>query len=475
MTAVASDPRALALRVARALRDKGKSAEAVLVLSAWAATGPNDASGQALLAEALRLEPKSSVARTAFQRMEGVAPSAADQAELDQAIARYPADELARLAELGAAPSSTPSQVHGRPSAFQKAQVGFNNNIKYKGKHYHTQTEDSGLSKPHIITHLFADGGRIIKSHKRSYADAVDREDVAAYVRGLMKGQHMEMMAALRDGLFDPIIDGQRAGGMEVLERPPVVDVAQVGGGNKPKTAAAAAPVEPEGKVRFTLHVLRSLSGGPERYDPRGDTIILGSAGAVSLAGERFCHPAEAALSWEGDRLWLEDLEGGNGVFLRIRTRVAISVDSEFIVGDQLLRISRNPDPDDGPAEGPTYFLASLRGASAFRVVQIFEGGAVGAVAMAREAMLQIGSAQEYANDLVLMRDPLVAPYHAVIEEQAEVFVLTDLGAKSGVFVRVYGRQLLSHGDELLVGRTRLLVDLGPSTPTAPALPAPPP
>src|SRR5271168_2380428 len=174
MTAAASDPRALALRVAKALRDKGKSAEAVLILSAWAASGPNDAEGQALLAEALRLEPKSPVAGMAFSRMEGVA--AGEQAELAQAIARYPAEELAGL------------DREARP-VFQRAQVGFNNNVKYKGKHYHTQTEDSGLSKPHVITHLFADGGRIVKSHKRSYADAVAREDVVTYVRALMKGQ----------------------------------------------------------------------------------------------------------------------------------------------------------------------------------------------------------------------------------------------------------------------------------------------
>ena len=88
------------------------------------------------------------------------------------------------------------------------------------------------------------------------------------------------------------------------------------------------------------------------------------------------------------------------------------------------------------------------------------EGGAVGACAMARETLLQIGSALEYANDMVLSRDPLIAKYHCVIEEQAEVFVLTDLGTKSGVFVRVNGRQALVQGDELLVGRTRLQVDL---------------
>jgi hypothetical protein len=165
-------------------------------------------------------------------------------------------------------------------------------------------------------------------------------------------------------------------------------------------------------------------------------------------------------LTWEGDQLWLEDLEGGNGVFLRIRSRVAIGIGTDFIVGDQLLRLERNPEADDGPDPGPTYFLSSLKGPSAFRVVQVFEGGAPGACAMARETLLQIGSALEYANDMVLSNDPLVSKYHCVIEEQAEVFVLTDLGAKSGVFVRVNGRQALATGDQILVGRTRLLVDV---------------
>src|SRR6185437_743981 len=467
MTAAAYDTRALALRVAKSLRDKGRSAEAVLVLSAWAASGPNDAEGQALLAEALRLEPKSAVAKMAFERMEGMVTS--DHAELDAAIARYTEEELARLDKAG------------RPAVFQRAQMGFNNNLKYKGNPYHVQTEDSGLNKPHIITHVFADGGRIIKSHKRSYAGEVSREDVAAYVRALMKGQHMEMVQLLREGKFDPIIDGQRPGGMEVLEYPPKVDVAQVGGANKrpvakpaspggvasdpskpppsvSRPAVAAAPAKEE-KVHFTLHVLRAPVDGPDRYEPKGDTVIIGSSGGVTLAGERFCHPKEATLTWEGDQLWLEDLEGGNGVFLRIRSRVAIGIGTDFIVGDQLLRLERNPEADDGPDPGPTYFLSSLKGPSAFRVVQVFEGGAPGASAMARETLLQIGSALEYANDMVLS-DPLVSKYHCVIEEQAEVFVLTDLGAKSGVFVRVNGRQALATGDQILVGRTRLLVDL---------------
>ena len=38
---------------------------------------------------------------------------------------------------------------------------GYNTNVRHKGKLYHIQTEDSGINHPHIITHLFADGGRI--------------------------------------------------------------------------------------------------------------------------------------------------------------------------------------------------------------------------------------------------------------------------------------------------------------------------
>ena len=203
------DERASALRVAKWLVDKGRPDEAVALLAAWAAAGPNDSEGQHLLAEALRIDPGARVAQMAFERMEGVA---GDHAELDSAIAHYRPQELAKLeAEMK------------RPS-FRRAQMGFNNNIKFQDQVFHVQTEDSGLDQPHIVTHLFADGGRIIKSHKRSYADDVRRPDVAEYVRGLMKSQHLEMVLMLREGRFDNVIAGREVGGMELLTEPPNVD-----------------------------------------------------------------------------------------------------------------------------------------------------------------------------------------------------------------------------------------------------------
>jgi hypothetical protein len=204
------------------------------------------------------------------------------------------------------------------------------------------------------------------------------------------------------------------------------------------------------------MHVLRSLSGGPERYELPATASVIGAEGDVSLPGERFCHPREAVMTVRDGQLMLEDLDGGNGVFLRIRSPVELDMGDEFIVGDQLLSIERNPVADDGPDAHPTYFYSSPKWPSSFRVVQLFEGGAPGCCVVARGNTLQIGSA---IGDLVFPDDPLVNEQHCLIEEQAGTVVLTDLGSRTGVFVRVRGAQELSHGDELLVGRTRLVVD----------------
>jgi len=86
--------------------------------------------------------------------------------------------------------------------------LGYNNNIPYKGHVYHVQTEDSGSKRPHVITHLFADGGRVVSTTKTSYADMVGIENLADKVRTLMRDQHKGMVISLRDGEFDHLLDG---------------------------------------------------------------------------------------------------------------------------------------------------------------------------------------------------------------------------------------------------------------------------
>lgn len=453
---MANDPaqaRAAAARVAKGLLDKGRADEAVAILAAWAANGPNDTDGQNLLAEALRIDPSARIAQLAFERMEGIS---GDHAILDEAIGRWSLEAMMTLER----------QV--RPS-FVRAQVGFNNNVKYKGHTFHIQTEDSGLDKPHVITHLFADGGRIIKSHKRSYAEQVKQQDVATVVRALMKGQQLEMALSLREGRFDPIIEGKTIGGLDTLDYPPRVEVQKLATQKQTRVGAdgatgkyaaaseAAPPPAAKAKAYFRLNVMRSLGGGPAVYEPLGTEAIIGASGAVKLPGERFCHSREAEIRFRDKRLWLNDFEAGNGVFLRIKAPVLLEPGDEFIVGDQLLRIERNPVPQDGPDPGPTYFYSSPKWLSSFRVVQIFEGGARGACVLARGTTLQIGSS---VGDFVFPSDTLVSEQHCLIEEQAGTILLSDLESRTGVFVRIKGEQELVGGDELMVGRTRLSVEL---------------
>jgi hypothetical protein len=81
--------------------------------------------------------------------------------------------------------------------------LGYNTNVRHKGKLYHIQTEDSGVKHPHIITHLFADGGRIIASKKTDYAQYLGTEKLPEVVKKLMQEQHKAMFIALRDCVYD--------------------------------------------------------------------------------------------------------------------------------------------------------------------------------------------------------------------------------------------------------------------------------
>lgn len=81
--------------------------------------------------------------------------------------------------------------------------VGYNTNVRHKGKLYHIQTEDSGVNHPHVITHLFADGGRIIASRKIGYAEHLGAKDLQGLVKKLMQEQHKAIFIELRDCVYD--------------------------------------------------------------------------------------------------------------------------------------------------------------------------------------------------------------------------------------------------------------------------------
>ncbi len=82
---------------------------------------------------------------------------------------------------------------------------GFNNNFRYRGVLFHVQTEDSGISNPHVITHLFH-GGNILASEKLDYSDKLEVGGLEDVVRELMETQHKDMLRRLQRGLHAAVI-----------------------------------------------------------------------------------------------------------------------------------------------------------------------------------------------------------------------------------------------------------------------------
>src|SRR5256885_10673343 len=81
--------------------------------------------------------------------------------------------------------------------------LGYNHNVKYKGRIYHVQTEDSGPANPHLFTHLYYEG-TIVATKRHEY----DRESSDDVVRGLMQGQHKAILKELRHGVHDDRLAG---------------------------------------------------------------------------------------------------------------------------------------------------------------------------------------------------------------------------------------------------------------------------
>lgn len=119
--------------------------------------------------------------------------------------------------------------------------LGYNNNVRHRGRIFHIQTEDSGVNSPRIMTHLFADGGRIVKSIRTDYSEHLERENMPVVVKNMMKEQHKEMFVALRSGGLDDLIGFEDA----ASPVPPAAALAAEVEAKKPADKSGAAAGAP--------------------------------------------------------------------------------------------------------------------------------------------------------------------------------------------------------------------------------------
>jgi len=160
---------------------------------------------------------------------------------------------------------------------------GLNQNFSYRGRVYHIQTEDSGLDKAHIITHLFTEGV-ILETKRADYDDILGLDNIEKIIKELMMQQHRAVLLALKNGAYDPLL-------------PP------------PPPGSEAERVENERLAAVAAQGLAPSDGPTVRVDVEAD-VPFESPSAGALVGVQVVPPpipADAAL--EGADVDLSDAQ----------------------------------------------------------------------------------------------------------------------------------------------------------------------
>ncbi|MFO0592103.1 MAG: FHA domain-containing protein [Polyangiaceae bacterium] len=189
----------------------------------------------------------------------------------------------------------------------------------------------------------------------------------------------------------------------------------------------------------------------------KAEQHVVGRSGQLVFPDDLFVSPKHANFFYRDGKLVVRDEGSLNGVFVRVRGTVDISPGDIFLAGEQLFRLEATPRATDGQDPDGTYFYSSPKHPSPFRLVQVFQGGAIGMIVCARGNTLQIG---REGSDLNFPIDLYMSGAHCKIDEQAGKFTLTDLSSRNGTYIRIKAERELGQGDYVFVGRKLLRVEM---------------
>ncbi len=181
------------------------------------------------------------------------------------------------------------------------------------------------------------------------------------------------------------------------------------------------------------------------------------SQGAILFTEDKWLSPKHANFYYSEGNLVVRDEESVNGLFLCARGPTDVPSGTIFMVGEQVFRVETVEPLDDEPESDGTYFFASPRKDSSFRIVQILEGSGEGMVVNSRDNQIAIG---REGGDMNFPNDPYISGAHIKVELSQDTLQLVDLGSKNGTYVKIAGEQELAHGDYLFLGRQLLRVEI---------------
>jgi pSer/pThr/pTyr-binding forkhead associated (FHA) protein len=208
------------------------------------------------------------------------------------------------------------------------------------------------------------------------------------------------------------------------------------------------------------LVVIKGEGGDGATYHLQGTTTLIGrNKGDVTFVEDPFLSPEHAKFTSQNGRLFVQDLESANGVFLRIKKPTPLTDMDYLLVGEQLLRLRHKPFSDGSANEEGTYYYGSPRPEGTFQVIQCLAGGGEGRVCTSENGSLSLG---REGNTMNFPDDRFISGHHARLDASSDgdAVLLTDTGSRNGTFIRITGAQELFHGDYLFVGQQLLRVEI---------------
>ena len=192
-------------------------------------------------------------------------------------------------------------------------------------------------------------------------------------------------------------------------------------------------------------------------YHLKQEQHVAGRRGGIEFPVDPFISPKHANFFYRDARLFVRDEGSLNGVFVRVRGTVDISIGDTFLAGEHVFRLDATPRATDGGDAEGTQFYSSPKYPSPFRITQLLEGGSLGMTVCARGPALVVG---REGGDLNFPADIYMSGAHCRIDDLGGRFTLTDLGSRNGTYARIQGERPLGHGDYVFLGRKLLRVEL---------------
>ena len=180
-------------------------------------------------------------------------------------------------------------------------QIGFNNDVDYRGKTFHIQTEDRGLASGKIETQVFH-AGAILDTAIIPYGNQIEGlegDDAVNKVRDMMKAAHKNFYKKLHSGEYDSMV-GLEPVAVEEVD----VDLESFDPGQDRVPASAlemernpeAFAIDPEMGEAVDLSSLKDKLGGeePVLQEQSAPTMMV-SPSEIQSAMEADAKAAESA------------------------------------------------------------------------------------------------------------------------------------------------------------------------------------